>query len=126
MIRRAWRTGPALTARSRNFVLVLAGVGSLAGGAYLLRRYLGIELNPESLRGYVENMGPLAPVIFIAAVSLRWVLLIPSAVLLTVGGAVFGVTLGTLYGALGITIMGLLQFVLVQVAGADALRARVP
>jgi len=46
--------------------------------------------------------------------------------LLTVGGAIFGVTMGTLYGALGLTLMGLLQFLMVQIAGADALRARVP
>jgi uncharacterized membrane protein YdjX (TVP38/TMEM64 family) len=54
------------------------------------------------------------------------VLLIPSAVLLTVGGACFGLILGTVYGALGLTLMGLLQFLLVQIAGAEALRARVP
>jgi uncharacterized membrane protein YdjX (TVP38/TMEM64 family) len=71
-------------------------------------------------------MGPLAPVVFVAMLSLRFVLFIPSAVLLTLGGAIFGAPLGTLYGALGLTLMGLLQFLLVQVAGAEALRARVP
>jgi uncharacterized membrane protein YdjX (TVP38/TMEM64 family) len=109
-----------------KLLAVLAGVGAFFAGAYLIRQQLGIEITQESLRSYVDEMGPLAPVIFVAAVALRWVLAIPSAVILTVGGAVFGVTLGTLYGALGMTIMGLAQYILVHVAGADALRARVP
>ena len=98
---------------------------AVAGGL-ALRQRLGLELDPAGLRQQVEALGPLAPVLFVAALTLRWVLLIPSAVLLTVGGACFGVTLGTLYGALGLTLMGLLQFLLVQLAGAEALRARVP
>jgi uncharacterized membrane protein YdjX (TVP38/TMEM64 family) len=91
-----------------------------------LRDRLGLQLDPEGLRQQVEALGPLAPVLFVAALALRFVLLIPSAVLLTVGGACFGVVFGTLYGALGLTLMGLLQFLLVQLAGADALRSRVP
>ena len=92
----------------------------------MLRDHLGIQVDPEGLRQQVEALGPLAPVLFVAALALRFVLLIPSAVLLTVGGACFGVALGTVYGALGLTLMGLIQFLLVQLAGADALRARVP
>lgn len=102
------------------FVAVALGLG------LLLRQQLGLDLDPDTLRTQVEAMGPLAPVIFVAALSLRFVLFIPSAVLLTVGGAVFGVALGTMYGALGLTLMGLLQYLMVQIAGAEALRARVP
>jgi uncharacterized membrane protein YdjX (TVP38/TMEM64 family) len=98
---------------------------ALAGGV-ALRNALGLELDPEVLRRQVDALGPLAPVLFVAALALRFVLLIPSAVLLTVGGACFGAALGTVYGALGLTLMGLLQFAFVQLAGAEALRARVP
>jgi uncharacterized membrane protein YdjX (TVP38/TMEM64 family) len=104
----------------------LALAGAVFAAGFALRSALGLELDPEVLRRQVVALGPLAPVLFVAALSLRFVLLIPSAVLLTVGGACFGVTLGTLYGALGITLMGLLQFAFVQLAGAEALRARVP
>jgi uncharacterized membrane protein YdjX (TVP38/TMEM64 family) len=106
------------------------GAGALAllvlGGGLWLRSALGLELEPEMLRRQVEAMGALGPLLFVIALSLRFVLLIPSAVLLTVGGACFGAALGTVYAALGLTLMGLLQFVLVQLAGAEALRARVP
>jgi uncharacterized membrane protein YdjX (TVP38/TMEM64 family) len=101
-------------------------VATAVVGGLVLRSQLGLELDGDRLREQVEALGPLAPVIFVAALALRFVLLIPSALLLTAGGAIFGVTLGTLYGALGLTLMGLLQFLLVQIAGADALRARVP
>jgi uncharacterized membrane protein YdjX (TVP38/TMEM64 family) len=112
---------------NRRAKLVAALVVALAlAGGIALRSQLGFELHPDRLREQVEALGPLAPVLFVAALSLRFVLLIPSALLLTVGGAIFGVTLGTLYGALGLTLMGLLQFLLVQIAGADALRSRVP
>jgi len=112
---------------NRRAKLVAAAVVALAvAGGLVLRSRLGLELDPERLREQVEALGPLAPVLFVAALSLRFVLLIPSALLLTMGGAIFGVTMGTLYGALGLTLMGLLQFLMVQLAGAEALRARVP
>jgi uncharacterized membrane protein YdjX (TVP38/TMEM64 family) len=114
-----------VTPRAKKLAAALVVVAAIGFG-FFLRRQLGLEIDPENLRRQVEEMGPLAPVVFVAALSLRFVLLIPSAVLLTVGGLVFGVTLGTVYGALGLTIMGLLQFLLVQVAGAEALRSRVP
>jgi uncharacterized membrane protein YdjX (TVP38/TMEM64 family) len=125
MIRRALEDRPPVNPRVRKLAAALVVVAAIGAG-FVLRQKLGLEIDPENLRRQVEAMGPLAPVIFVAVLSLRFVLLIPSAVLLTVGGAVFGVALGTLYGALGLTLMGLLQFLMVQVAGADALRARVP
>jgi len=114
-----------VTRRSTQLAGLAVVAGLLAAGL-ALRNALGLELAPESLRRQVESMGALAPFLFVTALALRFVLLIPSAVLLTVGGACFGAALGTLYGALGLTLMGLLQFGLVQLAGADALRARVP
>ena len=41
---------------------------------------------------------------FIVALTFRQLLLIPAAVLLTVGGACFGVALGTALGSAGITL----------------------
>jgi uncharacterized membrane protein YdjX (TVP38/TMEM64 family) len=124
------RPGPGRKALNSRLPKLAAAafIAAAIGGGIVLREQLGIggELDPTVLRARVEEMGPLAPLIFVAAVALRFVLFIPSAVLLTIGGAIFGLTLGTLYGALGITLMGLVQFLAVHLAGADALRARVP
>lgn len=105
---------------------VLALVAGLLVLGAVLRNALGLEFDPEGLRRRVEELGAFGPVLFVALLSLRFVFLIPSAVMLTVGGACFGAVLGTFYGAIGLTLMGLFQFVLVQLAGAEALRARVP
>lgn len=105
-------------------VLALVAVALALGSA--VRSALGLEIHPDALRQRVEELGALGPALFVALLSLRFVVLIPSALMLTVGGACFGVVMGTLYGALGLTLMGLLQFLLVQWAGAEALRARVP
>lgn len=114
-----------MTARSKGLLVALAVGVALAAGS-LARGALGLELDPESLRARVEGFGALGPLLFVSLLSLRFVFLIPSAVMLAVGGACFGTVLGTLYGALGLTLMGLIQFALVQWAGAEALRARVP
>ena len=116
-----------VNSRAKKLAAALFVAVAVAGGL-VLRRQLGIEgdLDPTAFRAKVEAMGPLAPAIFVAAVALRFVLFIPSAVLLTVGGAIFGLALGTLYGALGITLMGLVQYLAVHVAGAESLRAHVP
>jgi uncharacterized membrane protein YdjX (TVP38/TMEM64 family) len=95
-------------------------------GSALLRRALGLEIDPDGLRERVEALGAFGPALLVGAIAVRPLLLIPSAVLLTVGGACFGAALGTLYGAAGLTAYGLLQWLFVQWAGAEALRARVP
>jgi uncharacterized membrane protein YdjX (TVP38/TMEM64 family) len=114
-----------LQQRSIRLGILALVAGSLVLGA-VLRNALGLEFDPEGLRQRVEEFGAFGPLLFVVLLSLRFIFLIPSAVMLTVGGVCFGVALGTLYGALGLTLMGLLQFALVQLAGAEALRARVP
>jgi uncharacterized membrane protein YdjX (TVP38/TMEM64 family) len=105
---------------------ILALVAAALALGSLLRSALGLELDPDGLRQRVDEFGALGPLVFVILLSLRFVFLIPSAVMLTVGGVCFGAVLGTVYGAIGLTLMGLFQFVLVQLAGAESLRARVP
>jgi uncharacterized membrane protein YdjX (TVP38/TMEM64 family) len=114
-----------LQQRSIRLGILALVAGALVLGA-ILRNALGLELDPEGLRQRVEEFGAFGPLLFVVLLSLRFIFLIPSAVMLTVGGVCFGVVLGTFYGALGLTLMGLFQFALVQLAGAEALRARVP
>jgi uncharacterized membrane protein YdjX (TVP38/TMEM64 family) len=69
-------------------VLVMAPVvlAGRAGAGYL-----------HALRSEAEALGALAPLAFIGAYALAVVALVPAAPLTMVGGAVFGVTLGTAY-----------------------------
>jgi uncharacterized membrane protein YdjX (TVP38/TMEM64 family) len=93
---------------------------------FALRRSLGVGFHPESLRDAVERMGLWAPLIFVGIVAFRVPLLVPSYLALSVGGAIFGVLAGTLYGALGLLLTGLGAFTTARWSGSDALLTRLP
>jgi uncharacterized membrane protein YdjX (TVP38/TMEM64 family) len=102
-------------------LLVAAGAGILAA-----RSALGIEWNVGSVRGLVDRLGVWAPIGFVLLVAFRTPLLLPSQLVLTVGGLCFGALQGTLWGALGILLSGVFAFGVARWLGAEALRARVP
>ncbi|MGE4608779.1 MAG: VTT domain-containing protein [Myxococcota bacterium] len=100
--------------------LVVAAI--FAGSA--VRDQLGIHYAPESLQAYFTGLGSLAPVVFVAIMAFRSLLLLPSMLVLTVGGLVFGAPLGTVLGALGIAISGSMMFFIARAIGRDWVRHR--
>lgn len=107
------------------WIASIALVVLLAGGA-TLRNYLGIEWSPDSVRETVRDAGIWAPLFFIALVTLRLVILVPSQILLAAAGLLFGASLGALYGAIGMTLSAILNFATVRVAGIDRIREQLP
>lgn len=101
-------------------------VGAAWLGGMFLREALGIDWSSESLRAFVDQAGAWAPLVFVALVALRLLVMIPSQLLLTAAGVVFGAAYGTLYGALGLTLSALLNFAFVRWLGVEALRNRIP
>jgi uncharacterized membrane protein YdjX (TVP38/TMEM64 family) len=97
----------------------------VVGGTFL-RDALGVEWSAASIRGLVEGSGLWAPLLFIALVTFRLVILIPSQILLTAAGLLFGAASGALYGAVGMTLSALMNFAIVRVAGIDAVREHLP
>ncbi|MCP4006407.1 MAG: TVP38/TMEM64 family protein [bacterium] len=106
--------------------IVLGSIIGLIVGGSLLRSWLGLEWDATSIREMVLGFGLWGPLLLIGLLAIRFVLFIPSILLLTAGGLVFGAATGTLYGALGLTLAGLLKFGVVHWAGAEAIRAHVP
>jgi len=100
----------------------------LVGGTHLLRVWLGVRFDADSVRTLVGESGIWAPVAFVTLVGLRVFLFVPGLgpMLLTIAGAIFGSLQGTLYGALGLTLTACLAYVFVRAIGADPIRARVP
>lgn len=98
----------------------------LIGASMAVRNALDLEMTADSIRAFVARAGIWAPLLFISLVSFRAAVLIPSQVLLVAAGFLFGTTLGTLYGAVGMTVSGLMNYALVHVTGADTIRARFP
>jgi uncharacterized membrane protein YdjX (TVP38/TMEM64 family) len=93
---------------------------------WYLRANSGVEWDVETARELVEEMGFWAPGIFILLVTFRLLILVPSQVMLAAGGVCFGFLLGTIYGAVGLTLSGLMVFGLARYLGGDSLRKRVP
>jgi uncharacterized membrane protein YdjX (TVP38/TMEM64 family) len=105
------------------------GLGALVlffSGAYFARQQLGIEWSAQSVRDAVADFGLWGPLFFVMLIAFRAVLMVPSQILLIAAGLCFGTVLGTLYGALGITLSGVIAFQLVRWTGRDALRRRSP
>lgn len=100
-------------ARGLAIVLIAAGI---ALAVWLRRGQL--DWSAESLRAYILQW-PLAPLAFVVVMVLRPFLVIPSALLMTAGGALFGVVVGTLLGSLGGAISGLMMFWLTRSLGRD-------
>jgi uncharacterized membrane protein YdjX (TVP38/TMEM64 family) len=111
-----------MTRRSPWVLLVLLVALFAAGRG--VRGELGLELEPQSLRDWVQGLGVLAPAVYVGLVTFRQFLLIPSLLLLASGGLVFGAGLGTLLGGTGIVLSALLGFTLARTLGREWLRVR--
>jgi uncharacterized membrane protein YdjX (TVP38/TMEM64 family) len=107
-------------------VLPIALVALVAGGFYAgaaLRADLGIEWSAQSVQAFVLALGLKAPLIFVGLVSFRQFFFLPSGVVLTAGGLLFGAALGTLLGGLGIVLSALLLFFLARGMGGGRVRS---
>ena len=113
----------ASPARRRWRLLALLTLFVVGGG--LLRNALGIEWSSEGVRSMVVDAGVWAPILFTVLLVFRLFLVIPSVILLPAGGLLFGAFEGAIYGTIGLTISGLLNYGVVWWAGPEAIQARV-
>ena len=111
--------------RRRGWV-TLGVVAAVIAVIAALRRSLGIDFDPQSLEGVVNDMGVWAPLAFVVIVTFRVPLGLPSAIVLVGGGAIFGALPGMLYGAAGILISGLFLFFAARYTGRESIMARMP
>ena len=100
--------------------LVVAAL--LAGRA--VRTQIGVEYSAAALQTYILDLGVLAPVIFVAIVTFRQFVFLPSILVLTTGGLVFGAALGTGLGGVGILLSAMLMFALSRGVARGWVQAR--
>ena len=80
----------AVSQRLRK-LLVVSVIGTIVLGLWWwLRSSLGIEFNPESIRQYFADLGPIAPFAVYLLVSFRTLLGLPSQLVLVAAGLCFG------------------------------------
>ena len=123
----------AVRPRSRRWIRPAVGlvvILVLFAVSQRLRTGLGVEWSSESIQSTVKSLGILAPIGFLVLVMLRQFMALPSVVVLTSAGLLFGALLGTFLGGLGITLNALVLFGSARFMGRDwvlpRLEARYP
>jgi uncharacterized membrane protein YdjX (TVP38/TMEM64 family) len=101
----------------------------LVGGAFAVgsevRGRLPFSFSLEGLaevREWVLGFGWRGPAVFVALVTFRSFLLLPSYLVLALGGLVFGAAAGTLWGAIGLAASSHMQYFAARVLGDDWVR----
>jgi len=115
--------GLAARARAKQLAAGLLIVVCFAVAAAVYTQQ-GFDLDPRALRERIEGFGWLAPLAYVAAAALRPFLFLPSWVVMSAGGLLFGVTGGILWGSLGFTLGAVMAFVIARALGRDAVAAR--
>jgi len=123
----------AVRPRSRRFIRPALGaiaILALFVVTQRLRADLGVEWSSESIQATVHGLGVMAPLGYLALVMLRQFMALPSVIVLTSAGLLFGALLGTVLGGLGITLNALVLFGTARYMGRDwmlpRLEARYP
>lgn len=95
-------------------------IGIIAGivAALLWFDFKYLKVTPETLRGWVDDFGWYAPVIYMAMYVVRPFILFPASVLAMAGGLAFGTWYGMLYTLIGEVIGAVLSFLLALKVGA--------
>jgi uncharacterized membrane protein YdjX (TVP38/TMEM64 family) len=111
-------------------LLVAALLALFFFGAQLVRRRLGLEWSADSIQATVRQLGVLAPLGYLLLVVFRQFMALPSVIVMTSAGLLFGAPLGALLGGLGITLNALALFASARLMGRDwalpRLHARFP
>ena len=101
------------------FLVLAFGVG------YWFQREGLVDLDPRDLRAEIESLGWWAPVVFMAAAASRPFLLLPSFVVMSVGGMLFGWLGGVVFSTLGFSFGAIVVFLLARGMGREAIQKRV-
>jgi len=99
--------------RMRPLLIVAVVAVAIAAGLYA-RTAIGVEFSSESIQAWVKSLGWKGPASYVVLVAFRHFLLLPSMLVLSAGGVVFGAGLGSLLGAIGISVTGLVEFGVVR------------
>ena len=77
------------------------------------------QLSVEQLTGWVQQLGWLAPLVFIACYAIATVFFLPGLLFTLAGGVLFGPLYGTLYNLVGATIGATLAFLTARYIAYD-------
>ena len=113
---------PARVRPARIAALVAVGV-CIAVAIYVYTQF-GFDLDPRTLRDRIGEFGWLAPAAYVVVASMRIFLGLPSWVVMSAGGLLFGVWGGFVWGLVGFNVGAALAFGIARGLGRDAVAAR--
>lgn len=106
---------------------ILGAIGlALLAASFVVRERLNLEWNVESLRRFVQSLGFWGPLAYIAILTLRFIVLIPTSILLLAAGIMFGPVYGTLYAGIGLFGSGMWKYGIASIVGRDVMLAQLP
>lgn len=105
--------------RSVRPLIVCVILAVLFAGAQRLRVEAGLEWSADSIQDTVRRLGWMAPLGYLGLVLLRQLLAMPSVLVLTSAGLLFGAPLGMALGGLGITLNAAALFLTARLMGRD-------
>ncbi len=109
---------------SARAIAILVVVGLLFWAGAYARGELGLEFSQDSIVGVVTGLGAWAWGLYLLIVIFRTFLGLPSAIVLSAGGLVFGLAIGSALGALGIVISAILWYVGARTVGRKWIEER--
>ncbi len=77
------------------------------------------QFDAAALEAWIQDAGPVAPLLFILIYALATVLFLPGSVLTLAGGALFGPVPGTLYNLTGATLGATFAFLIARYLASD-------
>jgi uncharacterized membrane protein YdjX (TVP38/TMEM64 family) len=84
------------------------------------------SITPAALREAIAAWGPWGPLLFIALVSARPIVLFPSTPLFIAAGLAFGPIWGTVLATIGATIAGIVTFLMARSLGREFVQSNIP
>ena len=121
-----WGESGAMRKWLLPFALLVVLAAALFAGSEV-REHFGADFSVaglEALRDWTVGLGWLGPATFVAFVTFRHFLLLPSTIVLILGGLAFGVLGGILWGSLGLVLCSLGQFLAARILGEEWVRSR--
>ena len=109
----------------RWIIIGLVGLG-LFFTSLIIRDQLNIEWSVESLRNFVRSLGDWGPPAYIAILVFRFLILVPSSILLIASGIIFGPVYGALYAGIGLFGSALIKYAVTMLVGRDTVLNQLP
>ena len=113
--------------RAMRWLIVIVAASIVAGIVWDLLFGELIPLRPESIRDWLDSLGALAPLAYIAALAVAVVVSpLPSVPLDIAAGLTFGLFWGTVYTLIGAEIGAIVAFLIARRLGRPRLAQRLP